>query len=179
VVRGLLGEGEPKARSPARSAMARIVEMCNRAFGPPENLPGEADVKGTLDPTEYTKKPSRPRVGVTHDNPTRGTGGGTSGTRTTTKKEKKERPLVCIKIGDRTYRVLSGRVDERTVAEISCGSIIVNDAYGGFPSRREARDEHLLNAVLLAVAHNLKDDQPLEFLQEMVYDWRKVLIPKE
>lgn len=171
-VRGLLGEGgEPKPRSPARAAMASLAELCNLKFGPPEILPGGDDFE-----TESSDEKARvgpPSPTFTRKDGKGGTGGRSPGNGNTRREHK--RRVQRLRIGDKTYVVVSHQADPRLLVKVESGRIYLNDAYDLLPTRREARDEHLWSAVLHAAAWSETPDSPLRDIELKVSVWRRLL----
>jgi hypothetical protein len=171
-VRGLLGEGEPKPSSPARAAMQGLAEICNRAFGPPDALP-DGVIEVESDPTG-TKRRTSPGTDVVRPPITRNIvpDDGQS------KAGRVKRVDQCIRVGDKTYRVVPNQSDPRTLVRVEAGVIYLNDAYEVMPTTRDRREEHVWQAVLMGVAHSETPDAPLVDILHRVSDWRKVLFKK-
>lgn len=173
-VRGLLGENEPRPKSPARSAMAGLAEICNRMFGPPERLGGnemEIDRKDGPPPDHSPKKEPVVREGKDSKEPKHAE-------ETAREKNQRKRAAQCIRIGDNTYRIVNVQADPLSLVTVGSGTIYLNEAYGLIPSRRDAREEHVWNAVLMAVAHSEKPDSPLIDIVRKVSEWRLLLFKK-
>lgn len=174
-VRGLLGEGEPKPRSPARAAISELAELCNRVFGPPDKLQGGGEVIDLTNPPVVTRpEPKIDPVDVT-TTPTpkgkrRGGGGGT---------RDRKKPEQAIRIGEKTYRIMNvATEDRRVLVRVSGDVIYYNTSYDLLPALHAARLEHIWQAVLMAVAHSEKPDGALLDLVLQVSGWRSQLFRK-
>lgn len=172
--RGLLGEGAPKPRSPARASLAELAEICNRVFGPPEIVPGEdlLDITVREDKIRVGPPPDilikrRPVGGKGGTRPPKGDGG--------EKPPVRKRPLQRLRIGDKTYVVVSHQTDPLTLVKVDSGRIYLNDAYALHPARHDARDEHVWSATLYAVAYSETPDSPFLDIVLKVSKWRKML----
>lgn len=155
----------------ANQAVLDFVDLCNQAYGPPSN--GDGPIFDVVDDfnVKIVKKP-----GKGHGDGHGGGGGGGHGGGTRVKPDNKttdvirtRKPRVIpIKIGDDVFFLSKMPMDERTLAIVdpNNGTVILlnSDRYCALPTRKDARLEHLILMILMAIGRHKFEADPEQMI---------------
>lgn len=140
-LRAKLGEEERFGESPVKEAVSEFIALCRKAWGIPE-LSG-----GTL----FETKTQSPGHGPKGNEKIGRHGGRHAGA----EKKLRKRPGDAFRIGERTFVFLPQGLKAITFVELQSDgqTLYLNErGYRLLPPRKEARNEHIMNAILFAVA---------------------------
>jgi hypothetical protein len=161
-----------------RKAMQDFTLLCNSVFGEPQRL-GDEYESGRAEKREPEKRSHVTRDDSGGDSSKQNTGEKVERKRGTTDNVVPKRIPQWIKIGEKSYLVLSIPDDPLIPVAVAGGRIYLNESCALTPSRQEARDEYLLNAVFMAVAASEDPSATFNTTQRRAAKWRQALIKKK
>jgi len=177
-LRAILGEDEDSRNSPIKETLSGVSSFFTRVWGKPdvEDFGWDgADAFGRGGKTKPPKDPAEDPDDKIRKKPITRSGDVKTGGEKPPQKHRGS----AIKIGDHTFIMAPNGLDARTFAQVEGNKLWVNErGYQLLPPRKEARDEHVMNAILSAVAQSLYPDS-VSYALQWVGDRRLELLGKK
>ena len=164
-LKALLGEEERLRGTPVQKSVADFVRQLHSAFGVP-------DIKGDVDTTFNYKKDREKKERDTEKD----SEGGSDRKEKSRYSSSSRRIGKAVRIGTRDYVLISRHLGPLLFAQAEEGVLYVNaGTYKPLPTRQEARDEHIINAILFAAAAEQNQGATFFDVQQQVGEWRMAI----